>query len=242
MTVEVGDTIKGIELTPEGKRSIKSIDFVSGETRTGALHEPVRIQILQMLREGIDDFVTDETADSQRMVLTITKQAVKRHALSVTEMIQISEGVEGYEKLTKNQLYHHIPILLENGFIIEYGTVTTGKRTTKYYRRTAENFVTFGLHYGPKKFKDSLRKEILDALPVFKVNRSSEENKELVDLLVETESHRLKWANVIENLVQGDVTNPKAIELFEWFLWVYATGQEEYRDMLDRLREVLFSS
>lgn len=241
MTREVGDTIAGIELTDEGKRPIKSIDFVNGENRVNALHDPVRIQILQILREGIEDYVTKETSDANRMVLTITKSVVRRHALSVTELIQISKETEEQDLLTKNQLYHHLPILIENGFVIEYGTVTTGKRTTKYYRRTADNFVTFGLHYGPKKFRDSLRKEILEALPVFKVDMSEVEKKELVNLLVETEALRLKWASIIEELVQGDVTDPKAIELFERFLWVYATGQDEYREMLDRLREVLFS-
>ncbi|MFW9919326.1 MAG: hypothetical protein ACFFED_06990 [Candidatus Thorarchaeota archaeon] len=242
MTLEVGDTIKGIELTPEGKKPVKSIDFVSGESRINALHDPVRIQILQMLREGIDDFVTTETADNKKMVLTITKSVIKRHALSVTELIQLSNREEGYESLTKNQLYHHLPILMENGFVIEYGTVTTGKRTTKYYRRLAESFVTFGLHYGPKRFKDALRKEISGALPVFNVDKSPSELEELVELLVDTEALRLKWANVIENLVQGDVTDPKAIELFEWFLWVYATGQDEYKEMLDRLRASLFGA
>lgn len=241
MTHEVGDTIKDIELTQEGRQPMRSIDFVNGESRVSALHDPVRIQILQMLREGIDDYVTNETKDGEKMILTITKSLVKRHALSVTEMIHTAKNAEGYEKLTKNQMYHHLPILEENGFIIEYGTVRTGQRTTKYYRRTADNFVTFGLHYGPKKFKDAIRKEIQDALPVFKVDRPSENQKELVDLLVETEVLRLKWAKVIEDLVQGDVTDPKAIELFGWFLWVYATGQNEYVQMLDKLRKVLFS-
>jgi DNA-binding transcriptional ArsR family regulator len=240
MASEVGDTIKEIKLTKEGKSPVKSIDFVSGEDRVKALHDPVRLQILRILREGIDDTVSTEMVDGKALVLTITKQQVKRHALSITELIRLSGESNGNENLTKNQIYHHIPILIEYGFITEYGTVTTGKRTTKYYRRVADNIVTFGLHYGPKKFRSALRKEIKDALPVFRIQTANEKKDELLDLLVESEVMRLKWANVIESIVQGDVTNPKAIELFEWFLWVYATGQNEFMQSLDKLRHALF--
>ncbi len=241
MNSEVGDSIRGIELTDEGKQPIKSIDFVNGEERVNALQDPVRIQILNMLREGVDDTITSETTDDKKLVITITKTMVKRHALSVTELIHLSKSSDDYDTLTKNQLYHHLPILQEHGFIIEYGTTTTGKRTTKYYRRVAENLVTFGLHYGPENLRKALREEIKNALPVFKVHKSREETQEILDLLVKTELTRLKWANVIEDIVQGDVTDPKAIELFETFLWVYATGQSEFRQTLDKLRSVLFS-
>lgn len=240
MTQELGDTVKEIELTDEGKKPIKNIDFVTGMDRISALHDPVRIQILQMLREGIDDSVTTERADDDALVLTITTTQVKRYALSVTELIQRAKTREEYDILTKNQLYHHLPILIEHGFVCEYGTVTKGKRTTKYYRRTADRFVTFGLHYGPKKFRQAIRKEIVDALPVFRIRMTDSEREKLVDLLVETEAMRVKWASALENIVQGDVTDPKGIEMIEWFLWVYATGQPEYQDLLNKLRKSLF--
>jgi len=238
MTLELGDTIKHIELTKEGKQQTKSIDFVSSDERVKALEDPVRIQILQMLTDGIDDTITTESVDDTALVVTVTTRQVKRHALSTTELIRLSEENDDYDPLTKNQVYHHLPVLIEHGFVFEYGTVTTGKRTTKYYKRTSDTFVTFGLHYGQEKLQRALKKEIKDALPVFKFE--CPEGEELSNQRVEAEIIRLNWAKEIEKIIQGDVTNRKAIELFDWFLWVYATGQEEFMQQLDKIRNALF--
>lgn len=238
MASELADTIKHIKLTDESTKLTKDIDFVSGDERVKVLQDPVRIQILHMLKDGIDDTITTESVDDTALVLTIITKQVKRHELSTTELIRLSKENDDYESLTKNQIYHHLPVLIDHGFVMEYGTVTTGKRTTKYYRRTADTFVTFGLHYGPKKLQNALRKEIKDALSVFKFVCPSGED--FLNHLVETEVMRLNWANEIEKIIQSDVTNPKAIELFEWFLWVYATGQDEFMERLDKIRNALF--
>ncbi|TFF92186.1 hypothetical protein EU545_01715 [Candidatus Thorarchaeota archaeon] len=236
----VPEGIKGIELTEDGKKPIRRIDFVGSPERAAILHDPVRLQILQMLRDGIEDKVVQESFDESTGERIIRERIVDRHELSVYELLRLSEEEEEYTPLTKNQVYHHLPRLVEGGFVIKYGVVRTGKRTTDFYRRTAENFVTFGLHYNPEEFESAVREEVRDALPVFDLPLSEEEMKQLIDLLLDTEVMRLRWAGKIEKLVQADVTDSKEVEIFDWLLWVYATGQPEYIETLNRTRELLF--
>lgn len=236
------DALRGIELTEEGKEPQKDTDFVSAEDRVRVLHDPVRLQILQILREGIEDTQTEESFNDTTGVLLTRQQIVRRDILSVIEIVKISKESESYSPITKNQLYHHLPKLIGAGFVIKYGIVTKGKRTTDYYRRTAENFVTFGLHYDPKEFKRAIRKETKEVLPVFKLNLTKAQEKMFLNLIVDLEAMRLKWAGKIEQLVEEDITNRKAVEMFEWFLWVYATGQNEYLDLLGEVRSILFPS
>ncbi|TFG09919.1 hypothetical protein EU538_03480 [Candidatus Thorarchaeota archaeon] len=238
--VAVPDGIKGIELTEEGEKKIRRIDFVSDSERAAILHDPVRLQILQMLRDGIEDKVIHESFDETTGERIIRERIVERNELSVYELLRLSKEKNEYAPLTKNQVYHHLPKLVEGGYVIKHGVVRTGKRTTDYYRRTAENFVTFGLHYDPAEFESAVREEVRNALPVFDLPLSEDEMKKLIDLLLDTEVMRLRWAGKIEELVQADVTDPKEVEIFDWLLWVYATGQPEYIETLNRTRRLLF--
>ncbi len=238
---EATDSITEIELTEEGKRDQKGIDFVHEEERVRVLHDPVRLQILQMLRDGIEDTITDESFTEATGEKLIRQRIVKRHALSVLDLIRLSEKIESYDTLTKNQIYYHLPKLIGAGFVAKYGVVTTGKRTTDYYSRTAENFVTFGLHYDPKRYQEAVRNEIASALPVFRLDMSEEQKGQLLDLIVQAEVMRLKWAGKIEDFVEEDITSAKPVEMFEWFLWVYAIGEKEYLSILQDIRKILFS-
>lgn len=238
--VAVPDGIEGIELTDAGKKPMRRVDFVGDEDRAAVLRDPVRLQILQMLRDGIEDKMVKEFHDEELGERIIRERIVHRNELSVYEILRLAKEKEEYTPLTKNQVYHHLPRLIDGGFVVKYGVVRTGKRTTDYYRRTAENFVTFGLHYDPAEFKSAVREEVRNALPVFDLPLSEDEMKQLIDMLLDTEVMRLRWAGKIEKLVRADVTDPKEIEIFDWLLWVYATGQPEYTEILDRTRSLLF--
>ncbi len=141
MPEEQGDALTGIELTPEAKKPQKELEFITDEKRAAAFSEPARRQIIAVLRNGIDDEVTTEEFNKETNERIIRKKNVKRYAMSVVEIVKASVDPEKNESLTKNQVYHHLPALIEAGLVIKYGTVTTGKRTTDYYRRTAKGFV-----------------------------------------------------------------------------------------------------
>jgi DNA-binding transcriptional ArsR family regulator len=234
------DTIRDIQLTKEGRKPPKKVDFVHGEERVKTLHDPVRLLILQILRDGIEDTLTEESFNEETGVHLTKKQTVKRQILSVHEIIKVSKESDSYNKLTKNQLYHHLPLLVDGGFVAKHGTVTKGKRSTDYYRRTAGNFVTFGLHYDPEKYSPVIRKEIEEALPVFKLNLSKDEQKTLTELVVHAEVMRLNWAEKVERLVAEDIADNKPIDMFERLLWVYATGSKEFLETLSEIRSLIF--
>ncbi|TFG04292.1 hypothetical protein EU538_12525, partial [Candidatus Thorarchaeota archaeon] len=113
--VAVPDGIKGIELTEEGEKKIRRIDFVSDSERAAILHDPVRLQILQMLRDGIEDKVIHESFDETTGERIIRERIVERNELSVYELLRLSKEKNEYAPLTKNQVYHHLPKLVEGG-------------------------------------------------------------------------------------------------------------------------------
>jgi DNA-binding transcriptional ArsR family regulator len=234
------DKIKNIELTELGKKPMRKVDFVHGEKRVEILHNPVRLMILQILRDGVEDALTEESYDKETQVLLTKRRTIRRQAMSVLEIIRMSRELKSDGALTKNQIYHHLPLLEEGGFVVKHGTVTTGKRTTDYYRRTAESFVTYGLHHDPKKYSTTIRKDIDDALPMFDFELNEKEKKELSNLLADAEVMRLKWAPIIESLVTDDIASNKPIEMFDKLLWIYSTGQDDFLNTLDRIRSLIF--
>ena len=142
-TDEITDDLAGIEPPEEtGKfpEPMKEIVFVNDPEKAAILDEHVRYMIIQVLRRGKKDTCTTRTTDSETGERIIRQRDVMRYALSVVEMIKLAETYDDIE-ITKNQVYHHLPKLIEGGYVVKFGTVTTGKRTTDYYRRTAKGFV-----------------------------------------------------------------------------------------------------
>ncbi len=236
------DTIKGIDLQNKTNRPVKRVEFLHNKDRVSAMHHPARLQILQILREGIDDTITTETFDKETRERVIRQLVIKRNALSVNEIIKISKEKKEFEPLTKNQLYHHIPEMVKADLIELYGVLRKGKRTTDYYRRTAGNFVTFGLHYEPDKYRDAVKKNREESLALFNLNLSESDKQKFLDLAIQSELMKLEGAKAVEKLVSDDIAENKAVEMLEWFLWVYATGKEEYCDLLKQVRKIIFGN
>jgi DNA-binding transcriptional ArsR family regulator len=239
MTEALPDTLREIKLTKEGKILQKKIDYVDDEERVKILHDAVRIQILQILNDGIEDKITTESFDESTGERIIREKIVTRNAMSVHEIINKSKDAEEFDVITKNQLYHHLPVLIDSDFVIKYGVVTKGGRSTDYYRRTADNFVTFGMHYDPKGFQKAVYQETNEVLSLFNFDFSHEQQEEFLKLIVDAEMLRLKWVKELQNKVQADITVSKAVELFEWLLWIYATGDSEYNHIIDRIRNLI---
>ena len=238
---DITDDLRGIEVTDEAQIPIKEYELVRRDERIKILQDPVRLEILEILKEGVDDTQTTIEIDEEEGERIIREKKIKRTILSVPEIVQISKELEGYEPLSRNQVYHHINKLKDANFVAKYGEIRTGKRTTEYYFRTAENFVTLGKEY-PKKFQPkNLRAYIERALSSLKLNLDEVVIEKLLDLLVQVEMKRLDCIGNIEEVVDGDVGEPESIIIFNWLLWICASGDSAIAQLLDDLRSLLFT-
>lgn len=236
------DKLKDIVLTKEGKAEQKEIVFVTDEGRASVLDEPVRLHILQVLRSGIEDTITSVKTDESGDKITRVRY-VQRNALSVLEIVTLSVDCCGPDvDISKNQVYHHLPKLEEEGYVAKYGTVTTGKRTTDYWRRTAKGFVlTKGEWIGgsgvlAKKMTPFVEK----MLETFDLKVSEGERKELLELMIKKTVLQSEWRTKIAELVKGDVADKMILDQYETLVEYYSMGSKEYVDNIMRIRKILF--
>jgi len=240
---EKTDTLKDIVLTKEGKKPQKEIEFIYDKQKCDDLAEPVRRQIIQVLRQGIDDTQTTEDFNEETNERIIRQRMVKRNIMSVVEIVKASTQSDCCEVITKNQLYHHIPKLIDGGYVIKYGTVTTGKRTTDYYRRTAKGFMLLGAD--PSADEEHIRRKISEGrekiASIFDLNISPEKGDELAELWMKSILLQMEYRVKIAKMIRGDVADPEVLELFELMLNIYSMGSDEYVQIQRRMREILFS-
>ncbi len=240
---EKTDTLKDIVLTKEGKMLQKEVEFVYDKQRCDELAEPVRFQIVQMLRNGIDDTQTTEDFNEETNERIIRQKMVKRNIMSVVEIVKASTESDCCEVITKNQLYHHFPKLIDSGYVIKYGTVTTGKRTTDYYRRTAKGFMLLGAD--PSADEEHIRHKVSDGREkisnIFDIEISPEKGDELAELWVKSIILQMEHRVKIAKMIRGDVADSEVLELFELMLNIYSMGSDEYVQIQKRMQEILFS-
>ncbi len=237
----VTDKLEGIVLTKDGKAPQKEIVFVTDEERASVLDEPVRLHILQVLRNGIEDKITTKTTDENGDTI-IRIRVVQRNALSVIEIVNESVACCGPDKVSKNQVYHHLPKLEEGGYIAEYGTVTSGERTTKYWRRTAKGFILTKGEWigGSGTYTKKMTPFIETMLETFDLKVSEGEKKELLELMVKRMVMQLEWRTKIAELVKGDVADKMILDQYETLVDYYSLGSKEYVDNIMKIREILF--
>lgn len=242
MDDEITDTLKGIVLTKEGKSAQREIVFITDRERATVLDEPVRVQILQVIREGIDDTITTERVDENGDKI-IRVREVKRDALSVLEIVKLSKECCGKDvEISKNQVYHHLPTLEKYGYIVKFGTVTTGKRTTDYWRRTAKGFfLTRGEWGGESGSLGKRMRPLVDSmLQTFDLKVSDADKEKLLDLLVQNTSIQADWRTKIAELVKGDVADKKVLDMYETLVHYYAVGSKDYLNNVKEIRKILF--
>ncbi len=238
----VTDKLKGIVLTKEGKAAQKEIVFVTDEERASILDEPVRLHILQILRAGIEDNITTKTIDENGDKITRERE-VRRDALSVVEIVALSIECCGPDaKVSKNQVYHHMPKLKDYGYVAKYGTVTSGERTTDYWRRTAKGFILTKGEWigGAGTYTKKMTPFIDTMLETFDLNVAKEERKELLELMVKKNLMQSEWRTKIAELVKGDVADKMILDQYEALVEYYAMGSKEYVNNIMRIREILF--
>jgi len=238
----VTDKLTDIVITKEGKAPQKDYVFVTDEERASVLDEPVRLHILQVLRSGIEDTVTTEKTDENGDKI-IRIRDVTRNALSVLEIVTQSVECCGPEiDISKNKVYHHLPILEEEGYVVKYGTVTSGKRTTDYWRRTAKGFILTKGEWigGSGTYTKKMTPFIETMLETFDLNVAEGEKKELLELEVKRRVMQLEWRTKIAELVKGDVADKMILDQYETLVDYYSMGSKEYVDNMMRIREILF--
>ncbi|MFW9845764.1 MAG: hypothetical protein ACFFD6_03365 [Candidatus Thorarchaeota archaeon] len=243
-TDEITDALAGIEPPEETGKfpgPINEIVFVNNPERAEILDDQVRYMIIQVLRRGIDDTCTTRDVDSETGERIIRQRDVKRNALSVVEIVKMSETYNDIDNITKNQVYHHLPKLIEGGYVVKFGTVTTGKRTTDYYRRTAKGFVlTVGEFVLDKKMMKEKTGHYIDMYTkVFDISLTDADKKELADLMIESMRVEHQGRGKIGQLIKGDVADKKVLSLYEDLVKLYAMGDEEWFKIQRRIREIL---
>ncbi|MHA1904973.1 MAG: hypothetical protein ACXABL_11110 [Candidatus Thorarchaeota archaeon] len=245
MTKEIPDSLEGIVLTDEGKKPPSEVVFITDDETAAALDDPVRFDIIKILRQGINDTRTTKQKDDETGDTIIRQRDVKRYALSVVEIVKMSDPEKCDEEcglITKNQVYHHLPKLIEAGYVIKYGTVTTGKRTTDYYRRTSKGFVITTREFGKdaKVIKEKTTDYTDRMLRVFDLSITEEQRKELIDLQIQSYNIQSKARPEIAALIKGDVAEKKVLDMYEFLLQMHSLGSKEYMKLQHRIHDILF--
>ena len=242
-TTEITDSLEGIVLTKEGKEPQREIVFVTNEEMAEVLDELVRYNILQTLRKGIEDTLTTRTIDEESGDTIIRQKVVRRNILSVVEIVRLSPNccADG-EDITKNQVYHHLPLLIKYGYVAKHGTVTKGKRSTDYYRRTAQGFLLTTGAWGTeeKRIREKLEGFTNKMLETFNLEVSEEKRKELLELSVKRSQMQHEWRTKIAEMVNLDIASKETLSMYEMLLDYYSVGSKEYMDAIFKIRAILF--
>jgi hypothetical protein len=238
----VFDSIVDIELGEDAEAAQRQAMFITDLNTATEFEHPVRIAILTIMRRGVPDTSTTESVDERTGERITVRKPVTRNALSVNEIVNMSKEHADIQELTRNMVNHHLPRMVEMGFVRRYGTLRTGKRTTDYYQRVAKQYVITmeTLHFGSEFLLTQETLRIDKTLRTFMIHLGESEKKELVDLLVKCELLKDKWRKDIVALVRDDVTEPEVVNMYHWLLDAYATGSQEYMQLFSQIREILF--
>ncbi len=233
---------KKFEITEEGKKPQDEIIFVRDEERAETLDDPVRYAIITVLKRGVPDTKTTKTTDEATGDTIIRQRDVTRYALSVVEIVKKSGVHEDIEDITKNQVYHHLPKLIDAGFIIKFGTITTGKRTTDYYRRTAKGFVltTGMLMHDEKHMRKKLSKYTERMMKVFDLDLTEEQQKMLEDLRYKIFMMQYDGRSKVAAKIKGDIADKEVLDMYEFLIHIHAIRNDEYVDLHKQITKLIF--
>jgi len=242
MTEIFPDTFTGIKLTTEGKKKVNEAMFITDLDEAKVIEHPVRLAILRILSKGIQDTTTQRSIDPYSKVSTIVQTPTQRYALSVIEIVKLSNIHDDISVLTRNQVNHHLPKMLKLKIIHRYGTVMTGKRKTHYYRRAVNQIVvTMATPYYDETWLERRESERMErTLKAFDLDLSDKDKTDLAFLLTKSELLKDKWRAKIAKLARGDVAEPDITDMYHWLIDAYAMGSQEYLDIHQKIRDILF--
>jgi hypothetical protein len=157
--------------------------------------------------------------------------------LSVAEIVEQSKSTYPSQELTKNQVYHHLPILIDAGIVIKYGTIETGKRKTDYYRRTAKAFSLHVFSNDNIQMKKLLKEKLGGLMKKLDPSRIEELSK----LVYALEEMRNKYTREAYSIVGEDITSLSACSDFEWLVWILSLADEKLSSVAGKIRKIVFS-
>ncbi|MFW9935463.1 MAG: hypothetical protein ACFFDU_08205 [Candidatus Thorarchaeota archaeon] len=241
MNEEFGDTIRNIRRTTEGKKPSKEILFITDSDMAQALDDPAKLEIILILGKGVEDSQTIEESNEATGETVIRRWPVQRYALSVSEIVKQSKQV-GVVGLTRNQVYHHLPGLIDAGYVIKFGTVSTGKRTTDYFRRTAQTFVLpRDTPVVNEKFQaERMARDLKHIGQVFGFKIPEQERDEFMRLGVMMWQMKEEGAKLILRDLRADLVDSASLRLYDWLLELYMLGVEKYVQLGRQMQEILF--
>ncbi len=244
---ELTDTLACIELTEEalvdGQPLVPEGQKIVRDEEIGKIMlEPVRSKIMKILHWGIKDTLTKEEFNEQSGEKIIREKTVKREALSVAEIVNLSEERWPEDPITKNQVYHHLPLLIDGGYVVKFGTVTKGKRTTDYYIRTHAGFIIATEPSDKEYAKQKAKKRLEGILRSFSLQLDDAQKIKLENLMAKSLHIWLGASEEITAMVTGDVADKSLIEAYNWLLDVYAADNEEYIKLMKQIRKIVFPS
>ncbi|MFX1264618.1 MAG: hypothetical protein ACFFCK_05215 [Promethearchaeota archaeon] len=245
MNDELTDTLACIELTEEalvdGKPLVPEGQKIVRDEEIGKIMlEPVRSKIMKILYWGIKDTLTTEEHNEETGEKIIREKTVKREALSVAEIVHLSEERWPEDPISKNQVYHHLPLLIDGGYVVRFGTVTKGKRTTDYYIRTHGGFIIATEPSDKEYAQQKARKRLEGILRSFSLELDDAQKAELENLMGKSLHIWLGASEEITAMVTGDVADKSLIEAYNWLLDVYAADNPEYIKLMKKIRKIIF--
>lgn len=213
------------------------------EEKAQFLNDPVRIRIIAILRKGIADIITTEEYNSEINEKIIRERAGTRNCLSVSEIVKLSKKMDEGETITRNQVYHHLPKLIEGGYVITYGSTTNGKRTTTYYQRTAKNIIIAAgsqMEADDGYITSESAKFVEKYLKFFKGTFNTKQKEELEKISAKTWSLQLKMIKQFSKQINQDITSPEQIEMLQYLMDIYSLGNPEYIASMQKANQILF--
>ena len=238
------DTLRGIKLTKEGKKPIKELEYVKDSKSAEILQEYGRDAILAILRKGIPDTMTTKEIDEKTgRVKVELKTHLTRHALSIVELARLSGDPTYVEKpITKSQVIHHLPIMIDHRYVIKYGTLKTGKRSTDYYRRTSEIFLFIYMPgMGEEELKEYFNQEIARIEELYGLSITKSNKKELLQLYLKEYSLEQEGREFFVSRARTDIARESDVELHRRLYQIYSFKFEEWIETKKRICEILFS-
>lgn len=172
-------------------QNVPAILEIEGLPPIKFIHQEVRSEILDILREGIEEY--DDSVD----------RSIIRHVFSSKELHKlIKERLA--TKIKVSNVYFHLHKLEENGFVEIIASIKEGRHVTHYFGRTARLFLWIGEPIEELK-ENSKFKNIVSVLKHFNPDLPSDSIDLLLTSLVESkkETHTLikNWIEVNEDLI-----------------------------------------
>ncbi|MFW9778427.1 MAG: hypothetical protein ACFFE8_06185 [Candidatus Heimdallarchaeota archaeon] len=176
----------------------------------------VRSAIMDLMRLGSEEFDP------------VTETTVVRHAFTAKEMLALIRS-QIKKKITLSNVYFHLGLLEEKGFIEPIASIKIGRTTTSFFGRKAKLFFALADSGKEEFLEDDKTGKFLALLAEMDPSASLTDHKELMNQLRErrNELHSSikKWISLEENEKMLVKLNIDLRDLYGFLLFVLSESQ-----------------